>query len=393
MLLLKNQDIEYYDTYRKKIIKGDLKTSLFFTDDMKVFEPLNQYFIHKVFYSRAWASVRTIESNSQHLLDFFLYIEDNELDWDNLNNAIITQWRDNIKQEGILGKPLQNSTVNARLQAVVGFYDFCTATGLLDKHPFLFAAFNVNLKSSFNQKNTTIPKNRAVVKLGKGDSRISIPTIKELSLFLSQDMPVETRLMCLLMYETGMRREEVYTLNTEAIQSIKHKKSQQFYNVYLDNNNMKTKGVKNRNITIGQKLLLILQEWITSDNRKKRVTKFTEKNGYVPETLFITTQGNNYSADTLNKTLERVCEKADFAKNKITPHILRHSFATHNLVYNLDKFQGSEERMLQWLSNRLGHSSPSTTREHYIHFVNDLKIKEQNVLTEFEKSINSLGKK
>lgn len=77
----------------------------------------------------------------------------------------------------------------------------------------------------------------------------------------------------------------------------------------------------------------------------------------------------------------------------ITPHTLRHAFATHNLVYNLDKFNGSEERMLSWISNRLGHSSVNVTREHYIHFVNDLKIKENDVLTKFEEDINSIYRK
>jgi site-specific recombinase XerD len=392
MLLLKNKEIEYFDIYRKKMIKGDVPISLFFTGKMKSFEPLNQYFIHKVFFSRAWASENTISTNSQHLLDFFLYIEDNEFEWDNLNNDILVQWRDNIKKEGILGKPLKNSTVNTRLQAVISFYDFCLSMNYIQEHPFIFSAFNTKVNSSFNQKNLVLSKNRAVSKLTKNTPEISIPTLNELSIFLAQKMPIETRLMCLLMYETGMRKEEVYTLNYEAIYSIKINEKQNFYNIFLDNTKMKTKGSKDRTVVIGLKLLSLLQDWYGSKRKIKLYDKFEKKHQLVPKTFFITNHGNYYKNDTLNSTLERICENAGFNKNKITPHALRHSFATHNLVYNLDKFKGSEERMLQWLCNRLGHSNPSTTREHYIHFVNDLKIKEQDILTDFEKKINGMIK-
>lgn len=390
MLLLKNQIIKYYDIYKKKTVNSHMPSSLFFTDDMKAFEPLNEYFKHKVFYSRSWTSENTINTNAQHLLDFFLYIEDNELDWKTLNNDIMAQWRDNIKKQGLSGKPLTNKTVNARLQAVIGFYDFCILSGYISEHPFLFNHFKVEVKDSFNQKNRFIDQKRAVSKLAEGDSRIIIPTLGEVSLFLSQKMPVETQAMALLMYETGMRRSEVYSLNLEAVESINPNKEIKFYEMFLGNTQMTIKGNKSRKVVISNKTLLILNAWLKSDLRLKNESKFIEKHGCKPKTVFVTRHGNNYQNDTLNTAFRTICKSAGFEANKITPHVLRHSFATHNLVYNLKKFDGSEEMMMQWLSNRLGHSSPSITRDHYIHFVNELKVKEQKVLTKYEDHLNSI---
>lgn len=390
MLLIKEKYIEYYDIYRKKIIKGDLKTVLFFTDEMKAFSPLNQYFIFKVFHERTWQSYKTIEVNAQHLLDFFIYLEDNGLSWKNLNNGLLTQWRDNIKEMGITGKPLSNKTVNARLQAVISFYEFAIESGFIETNPFTFKNFNVMAKNTFNQKNIKISKYKAIAKLQNESVNITVPTMKEIKSFLELKMPIETKLMSLLMYETGMRRNEVYTITESAISKIQVN-NQNFFNIYLDNKEMETKNLKNRTVVIGKSLLILLKDWISSNKRMEKVEKYKEKHGLETKRLFITSHGNEYKNDTLNTSIEKVCKKQNYTGTKITPHILRHSFATHNLFYNLSKFDGSEEKMLYWISNRLGHSNTSTTRDHYIHFVNELKIKEQKVLTDFEKEIKNLG--
>lgn len=389
MLFLKSQTIEYYNIYKKDTVKSHIPTTLFFTDDMVSFEPLNEYFKHKVFYSRAWTSENTINNNSQHLLDFFLYVEDNELDWKQLNNDIMSQWRDNIKKEGISGKPLSNKTVNARLQAVIGFYDFAIQSGYITESPFLFKHFKKEIKSSFNQKNRMVDQKRAVSKLSESGSKIIIPTLDDVSLFLSQKMPVETQAMALLMYETGMRRSEVYSLNIDALENVLDDGSN-FYEMYLDADKMSIKRNKSRKVVISKKTLMILNAWMKSNVRSKNSEKFITKHETEPKTVFITRHGNYYKNDTLNTAFRVVCENAGFNKSKITPHILRHSFATHNIVYNLDKFDGSEEMMMQWISNRLGHSSVSVTRDHYIHFVNELKIKEQKILTQYEAHLNNI---
>lgn len=72
--------------------------------------------------------------------------------------------------------------------------------------------------------------------------------------------------------------------------------------------------------------------------------------------LFEGPHGTAYSATSVRKVLYRAASKASIQK-KITPHTLRHSFATHLLE------QGTNLRYIQDL---LGHSNPKTT-EIYTH--------------------------
>jgi hypothetical protein len=74
------------------------------------------------------------------------------------------------------------------------------------------------------------------------------------------------------------------------------------------------------------------------------------------EYLFEGQEGGSYSATSVAKIIDKAAKKAKIAQ-KVTPHMLRHSFATHLLE------NGTDLRQIQTL---LGHSSLKTT-EIYTH--------------------------
>lgn len=133
-----------------------------------------------------------------------------------------------------------------------------------------------------------------------------------------------------LMYGCGLRREEVCELKTEDV------------DIPREILFIKGKGSKIRVLNPGKRLLEDMKEYIES---------------YKPGEYFIEGQrGEKYSGTSIEKIVKRSAEKAGIKRN-VTPHMFRHTFATHHVE------RGTELRLIQ---EALGHSSSRTT-EIYTH--------------------------
>jgi integrase/recombinase XerD len=140
-----------------------------------------------------------------------------------------------------------------------------------------------------------------------------------------------------LAYASGLRLAELRNLRLEQL----HLESG-FINVI-------GKGNKERVVPLGRKATQALQRYLEA-GRPKLVTPRS------PANLFLTKRGTPFAAVTMWLRIKQRVRRAGIEGN-ITPHMLRHSFATHLLE------NGADLRVIQEL---LGHANISTT-EVYTH--------------------------
>jgi integrase/recombinase XerD len=164
----------------------------------------------------------------------------------------------------------------------------------------------------------------------------------EIETLLRPEVPQTPQSLCdqailELAYASGLRLAELRGLRLEQL----HLEAG-FINVI-------GKGNKERVVPLGRKAIEAVQNYLDS-GRPKLVTKRS------PGTLFLTKRGTPFAAVTMWLRIKKRVKLAGISRN-VTPHMLRHSFATHLLE------NGADLRVIQEL---LGHSSISTT-EVYTH--------------------------
>jgi integrase/recombinase XerD len=140
-----------------------------------------------------------------------------------------------------------------------------------------------------------------------------------------------------LAYACGLRLSELRHVRVEQLQL-----EARFINVV-------GKGNKERVVPLGRKAVAALQRYLEA-GRVKLVTRRS------PANLFLTRRGTPFSAVALWLRIKHRAKRAGIGRN-VTPHMLRHSFATHLLEH------GADLRVIQEL---LGHANISTT-EVYTH--------------------------
>jgi len=171
---------------------------------------------------------------------------------------------------------------------------------------------------------------------------------KLLDIRTSTSYDLRNKAMLELLYATGMRISELCDLKMS--------------NLYLNDEMVKVfgKGSKERLAPINEVAITALEEYLAYGRGELLGIHDSE---YV----FISSRHTRITRQAFFKYLKRLCEEKGIKKN-ISPHILRHSFATH-LLNN-----GADLRIVQEL---LGHSDIATTQI-YTHLTNEKLEKEYN---------------
>jgi site-specific recombinase XerD len=142
-----------------------------------------------------------------------------------------------------------------------------------------------------------------------------------------------------MMYKLGLRVGEVHQLNLE--------------NIDFDNNKITVlgKGNKRRSLHLDDEMSAILTQWLAV--RKHFL------NHDIDNALFISKKGKRLAIRTMEDNFKKILKKLNINFHfNVTCHTLRHSFASH---------LNDEDVDVLVIQDLLGHATPRTTANYYIH--------------------------
>ncbi|OIP32922.1 MAG: site-specific tyrosine recombinase XerD [Deltaproteobacteria bacterium CG2_30_43_15] len=256
-------------------------------------------------------SKNTLESYSRDLNKYLDYLEKNKIaDIKEPSSSHIMAFIYTLKQKGLATK-----TTARNLVAIKMFYKFLVNENYLEKNP----ATRIDSPKTWVKLPNTLALNEVEMLLDQPDT--------------NSPLGMRDSAMLELLYATGLRVSELVSLSLNSI------------NLEVGYLIAFGKGNKERIVPIGNQATQKLKEYLESA-RKKLL-----KNSSSPS-LFVNRSGNSLSRQGFWKVIKKYTFKAGIKKN-ITPHTLRHSFATHLLE------RGADLRSVQTM---LGHVDISTTQ-------------------------------
>ncbi|GEA15935.1 MAG: integrase/recombinase XerD [Moorella sp. (in: firmicutes)] len=253
----------------------------------------------------------TLASYNSDLQQFLQYLENSKVkSLREVNHGLLVAYLVKLQQEG-----RSPATISQHLAALKSFYHFLLRERLVDSDP------TANLESP-----------RQIKKLPQ------VLTVDEVERLLSQPRPdtpagLRDKAMLELLYATGLRVSELVALNVDQV------------NLEGEFIRCLGKGSRERVVPMGQVACFHVRTYL-ENGRGKLIKKKMEP------ALFVNQHGRRLSRQGCWKILKGYARAANL-KKEITPHTLRHSFATHLLE------NGADLRSVQEL---LGHADIGTTQ-------------------------------
>lgn len=269
-------------------------------------------------------SDNTLASYRRDLNDYYTYLIDNrqKTTWDHVLRHDIIQFLYRLKDSG-----KSTATMARTLSSVRSFHQFLIEEALVDHDP--------TLHIETPKKERKLPD---VLTTGDID--------KLLDINITTLFDIRNKAMLELMYATGLRVSELISLEMNDL------------HLMMGFVRCMGKGEKERIVPIGD----LAKESLENYLQHARPKLLNDRTGV--HALFLNQQGNPLTRQGFAGILKTVTAEADIDKN-ITPHMLRHSFATHLLENGAD---------LRAVQEMLGHADISTTQI-YTH-INKARMKD-----------------
>ena len=244
----------------------------------------------------------TIKSYQLDLTDFFEYIKKSKINYLRINNNEVRGYLKYLDSCN-----LKNSTISRRISTLRTFYNYLLDEGLVESNVF------------HNVKNPKLEK--------KLPNYLNYNEIEELleSIDITNTEGLQRRLLIEMFYSTGCRVSEMINVKLKDID---------FTNKTI---RIMGKGSKERIVYFGDYASKYLEEYL--------------KKFEVKDYLFINKKQEKLSVSEVELIIKDIMKHISI-KTHVTPHTLRHTFATH-LLNN-----GADIKTVQEL---LGHANLSTT--------------------------------
>jgi len=287
----------------------------------KMIEAFLSYLKHEKRYS-----IRTVESYQIDILQFFHFIEAEFQLTDLLavKNTIIRTW---IVE--LVNKKNKPASIKRKISALKSFYKYNQKIGNIKINP----ADKIN-SPKIPERLPKFVEQTKINDLLENNEKYFAPTFEGMQEKLIVDM----------LYSTGMRRQELIDLK--------------WSDIHFGSNQVKVtgKGNKQRLIPIGKELISSLQ--IFQKNQKEKL-----KNISLAPYVFLTDSGNQLYANYVYRLVKKQIGNCSTVEKK-SPHVLRHSFATH---------MSNNGAKLNDIKELLGHASLASTQVYTHNTIEQLK--------------------
>ena len=266
-------------------------------------------------------SFNTIEAYRNDLNVFSKFLTD-EFDVNNINNTNYSYVRSWIVD--LVNKGISNRSINRKITSLNSYFKFILKIGLINENPL------TNHKALKTQKKIQLPF-----------SENEMLSVLDLDNFEDNFTGARDRLIIDLFYTTGIRRIELIQLMIS--------------NININNKHIKVLGKRNKEriIPLIDSTIDILNKYLLYREELKSDNTF----------LFITNKGKQVYEKLIYRIINKYFDTIS-TKVKKSPHIIRHSFATHLLNNGAD---------LNSVKDLLGHSSLAATQVYTNRSIDEIK--------------------
>ena len=263
------------------------------------------------------SSDNTIQAYKRDLNFFFEYLNNNKIEYLNVEYDDIQKYIEELNNEG-----RKAASISRRLATLRSFYGYLLKKKLIKSIPT-------------NKVNTPKVEKKAPMILTSDEVEILLSQPK------SDDLKgIRDKAMLEFAYATGMKVSEIINLDLKDVNLV-------------DSYVVCNEGYSKRVVPLGRISKEALVEYL--DNSRPYLLKTDDE-----KPLFVNVMGNRLTRQGFWKIIKQYQEQAHIEK-EITPHVLRHSFATH-LLQN-----GADMRAVQTM---LGHTDIASTQV-YMKLIDD----------------------